>query len=247
MIIAKMKKELIIGIVIVLVLVVGGLFLFQSPEDSFSDDSDFNEEDSSQNSDKFIVANPIDLDEIAFISQFRSCMGHDFSGINTDGEKETNRSMKHYVTQKNGIESAKAFAPFNGQIVMAVETQIGKGMNVYIEADDASGWVFIFYHIDLEQGLKERSRVTAGEIMGHSAVLKSNNFDFALKTFERVGQIFETPFYHMTDEVLAEYEKRGLTAENIVIPKEQRDASPCNYSQDSGRGSDEQVILQITQ
>ena len=43
-----MKNNIIIGIAIVLVLAVGGFFIFQSPENSSFDDFDFNEEDSKE-------------------------------------------------------------------------------------------------------------------------------------------------------------------------------------------------------
>ena len=50
---------------------------------------------------------------------------------------------------------------------------------------------------------------------------------------------YETPFYHMSDAVLEEYESRGVTKENMVIPKDYRDANPCVFG--SGSGNDEIV------
>ncbi|HEX9804392.1 MAG TPA: hypothetical protein VGA67_01815, partial [Candidatus Dojkabacteria bacterium] len=42
-----------------------------------------------------ITSNPIDLSQISRISKFRSCAGHNFSGYNVQGVRESNRSMKH--------------------------------------------------------------------------------------------------------------------------------------------------------
>ena len=46
---------------------------------------------------KFITANPFNLSQISAISKFRSCVGHDYSGLNANGKEETKRSMKHYL------------------------------------------------------------------------------------------------------------------------------------------------------
>jgi hypothetical protein len=46
----------------------------------------------------------------------------------------------------------------------------------------------------------------------------------------------------MSDAVLAEYEIRGVTKENMVISKAYRDANPCVFG--PGSGNDEVIYLE---
>ena len=230
-----MKKALIIaGIVVVAI----GVFFFidDGPEDGSS----------VTKTEKFIIASPIDLEQIASISQFRSCMGHDYSGKNSEGEKETNRSMKHYLTTIPELDQStgkvKAFAPFDGKIASIEDKQNPRGDQVWIRGPSAGSWNFIFFHIDLIPELTKGSDIEAGQLIGYANLADGANFDFGLKSIGFKGQLFETPFKHMTPEVLTEYADYGVTSENAVITKETRDANPCNFGQ--GSGQDEQVYLE---
>lgn len=196
--------------------------------------------ESTKDEEKFITANPLDLSEISSLSKFRSCMGHDYSGKNTSGETETNRSMKHYITLKEGIEKAKAFAPFDGE-VSSIE-QPERGYQVWLKPDANSNFAFIFFH--LEPQVKKGDKVKAGEQIGYGLIVgEGGNFDMTIKGFEGFGgpKIFDSPFYHMTDEVLSEYQQKGITLENIIISKDNRDKNPCTFGQ--GSGQNEQVSL----
>lgn len=189
---------------------------------------------------KFIVANPLDLSEITSLSQFRSCMGHDSSGKNTSGETETNRSMKHYISLKPEVPKAKAFAPFDGE-VSSIE-QPERGYSVWLRPDANPNWAFIFFH--LEPSVKKGDKVKAGQLLGYGLIIgEGGNFDMGLKKFEGFGgpKIFDSPFYHMSDTVLNEYQSKGITLENIIISKESRDKNPCNFGQ--GNDQDYQVSL----
>jgi len=213
-----MKKLLIV--VGVIVLGVGAFFFIQDPPDqgSGSEDGDF------------IVANPVDLSQIASISQFRSCAGHDYSGKNAEGEKERLRSMKHYLAVINQFDQSsgkvKVFAPFEGEIESVDTKQGPRGDQIWIRGS-AGGWKFIFFHIDLIPGLKKGSEVEAGQIIGYANLAGGVNFDYGLKRFGLKGQMFESPFKHMTPKVLAEYEAVGITPENIIGTKDFRDDNPC--------------------
>lgn len=196
---------------------------------------------------QFITANPLDLSEISSISQFRSCMGHDYSGKNINGEKETNRSMKHYLGIRDTVPGnrAKVFAPFHGTII-AVESEgtgagPGRGTQVWIRPDAAEDFAFIFFHMDLVSGLSKESRVQSGQLIGYANT--EHNFDIGLKKFERFGgpNIFDSPFNYMESDVLADYEKKGVTPQNIIISKEQRDAAACRFG--GASGTNEQIFL----
>ena len=174
--------------------------------------------------DAFIISNPLDLDQIDRISKFRSCVGHDYSGLNVDGEKETLRSMKHYIEQLPSVHifEVKVFAPFDGTVREIQEAS--PGQTVYISVD--GWWNFIFFHINLEPGIVEGTDVESGQLIGY--VDKStHNFDMGLKKFGIIRQTFESPFLHMSKPVLDEYVQQGITLENIIIPRTTRDNKPC--------------------
>jgi hypothetical protein len=182
----------------------------------------------SEESTNFIVANPLDLSQIQRMSTFRSCIGHDYSGLNTDGEKETLRSMKHYLEPLPsliGTDKIKIFAPFDGKVVEILDGPPGKG--IYISAKAAPSWKFIFFHVIPAAGIEEGALVQAGEQLGTASGDIHSNFDFALKQFSWKGQVFDSPFMHMANSILEEYAANGITPENIIFSKEGRDADPC--------------------
>ncbi|MBI2141793.1 hypothetical protein HYU16_05230 [Candidatus Woesearchaeota archaeon] len=177
--------------------------------------------------DKFIVANPLDLSQIERISKFRSCIGHDYSGLNKNGERETLRSMKHYVEPLQKLRAGntvKIFAPFDGKVSELLESPPGKQM--FISANAAPSWNFIFFHISQLPEVRQGSSVKAGQLVGY-AHQEIHNFDIGLKQFGFRGQVFDSPFLHMSAAVLDEYAARGVNPENIIIPKAERDAEPC--------------------
>ena len=233
----KMNKKLIIGITITTVIGILGLFITGFFEDEESTQSGGNK--------FFITTNPIDLTQIFSISQFRSCMGHDYSGKNVDGQIEKNRSMKHYITVTQEFDQSagkvKVFAPFNGKITSVKDEQNPRGNQVWLEGNTA-GWNFIFFHIDLLPNIAKGSEINAGELIGYANLKGGANFDFGVKSFGFGGQKFDSPFNYMSADVLSEYAKVGIDPDNILIPKETRDASPCDF--DQGSREDEQIFIQ---
>ena len=186
---------------------------------------------------KFIISNPLDLSQISSISKFRSCVGHDYSGYNTGGEREKLRTMKHYITAINTLENSTgklaAFSPFDGKI-RSIEGDAGpenwqRGWQVWLEPDAADGWFFIFFHIDLLEGFKKGSEIKAGELIGYGNVKDAANFDMIVKASNglRGPSTIDSPFLHMTSDVLKEYSDVGVTLENIILSKEYRDADDC--------------------
>lgn len=182
----------------------------------------------------FITNNPFDLTQIKSISKFRSCEGHNFSGYNADGEEETYRTMKHYIEVVDQLSQTtgqvKIIAPFDGKI-----SQISKdprGTNVYISPSEGSnGWDVLFFHIDLlSQFDDEGTKITSGEHIGFANLDGGSNFDISMKYFGLGDQRNDSPFFYMTNEVLSEYSSAGVTLENIITPKEERDASPCQLA-----------------
>jgi len=151
--------------------------------------------------DKFIVKNPVDLSQIQAISKFRSCAGHDFSGFNVFGQKETNRSMKHYFAPLDSLKATKKikiFAPFDGIITNISKSEGHNDYQIELQGPDTGEWVFIFMHVFLKSELQQFSVVKAGQEIGYAYVPKNcNDFDIALKKFEIPDS------YSQKDEYLA--------------------------------------------
>ncbi len=177
---------------------------------------------------RFIISNPLNLSQIQRMSVFRSCIGHDYSGLNSAGEKETLRSMKHYLEPLPslvGTDQIKIFAPFDGKVVEILDGPPGQA--IYISAQTAPSWKFIFFHVIPAAEIEEGSSVETGELVGTVSGGIHRNFDFGLKQFGWKGQIFDSPLLHMADSVLEEYAANGITLENSILSKEARDAAPC--------------------
>ena len=185
---------------------------------------------------KFIVSNPLDLSQIKSFSKFRSCAGHDWSGYNVDGRLETERSMKHYVGEKDSVNEVYVYAPFDGTIVKVYEEQSAPDFAVEIRGYHSGEWQFMFGHIYPEDGIEVGAWVEAGQLIGKKPI---NNHlyegtEIALiqdKSTEDNENVFvrAPPLDFMTGEVLAEYAARGITPENIIFTKEERDADPCTW------------------
>lgn len=205
---------------------------------------------------KYITATPLDLTQIQSISRYRSCAGHDFSGYSFGRTLETNRSMKHYIYPtpafQGTTDKVKMFAPFDGtvsKIYLESENPKGrpKGGHGIAFSTTADIVIFEFSHIYFAKDFKVGDEIKSGELIGYAALgEKENDFDIVLTGPQNMEQsIFGTVFDHMTDPVLAEFAKYGITPENTKISKEVRDASPCDYNanQQDGRNGNGWVTL----
>ena len=91
-----MKKE--VRVVILLALLLAGCSATQAPDSVPAFDAenitetasaaDANPVSNQKSSGMFVAANPINLSQIARISKFRSCIGHDYSGFNAVGKRK---------------------------------------------------------------------------------------------------------------------------------------------------------------
>lgn len=190
-------------------------------------------------SERFITSNPFQLTQIQGFSKYRSCEGHDYRAPSVTGESEaTPRSMKHYVKVKpefrGTVDRVYAFAPFDGEISDVENEVSSNGSQVWLTPNSkgASRWHFIFFHIELDKNLKQGSTVKAGQLIGTAYLAGgADNFDIALKFTQPIRRpAIDTPFNHVTQEVLDEYAKYGISAGDLIISKEERNASPCPLS-----------------
>ena len=140
--------------------------------------------------------------------------------------------MKHYIEPLQDLlgsdRKVQAFSPFDGEVREVHDSP--PGTQIYIEADAGRGWNFIFFHINTEPHIKEGVSVKAGELVGYADKFAEHNFDFALKHFGIMRQDFDSPFMHMQQELLDEYAAHGVSVENIITSKAERDSNPCPVS-----------------
>lgn len=134
----------------------------------------------------FIVNNPVDLSQIGSISKFRSCAGHDYSGYDTSGVLEMNRSMKHYFEPTSSLASSvgqvKVYAPFNGTIYAYQPDQVSRGEKLTL-LNSAGTWQLTVFHVDLNSGLQPGSNITAGQLLGYAHIQGGQDFDIALQAW----------------------------------------------------------------
>ena len=192
-----------------------------------------------------LVANFVDINKVSKISKFRSCTGH--TTVPQDG-LEMKRNMKHYITlypehrKENFVE---IYAPYDGYIALILneEIWIAPERKSLLNILPINQWMFSVIHVKPKEGLGIGSKVKAGELVGFGTFLQYPEFD---PSFDAVYGMMGIPpkkldnwnspygkldsiFNHMSAEVLTEYEQKGLTRENIITSKEDRDNNPCTY------------------
>ena len=140
--------------------------------------------------DKFITALPVDLNQVASISKFRSCSGHDYSSANTEGQQETNRSMKHYINPVDSligsVNTIKVFSPFDGTVAAITPdaaSNVQVGLQVWLTPTASPTWSYIYYHIT--PFVKVGSTVKSGELIGYANLSRTSviDFDIALEAW----------------------------------------------------------------
>tara|TARA_B100000686_G_scaffold76882_1_gene82904 strand:- start:19249 stop:20640 length:1392 start_codon:yes stop_codon:yes gene_type:complete len=205
---------------------------------------------------KVAKANFVELDKIGRTSKLRSGVGHDYA-FNTSEYDPTGascRSMKHYmipigVPLENALYSItphtfewmsiKFFSPVDGvvQDVVYSYNSYGPEAQFTISSDDHAGYYFNFYHVNLDPSLVLGAKVTAGQYIGHlgseeawveiGVEVRVNSRESHLVSFIQIA----------TDEVLSEYQSRGLNSSaDVIVTKEDRDAKPlvCDRNSEAG-------------
>lgn len=233
---------ILIGSGILVLLAVGG-FLHSKGWDrsrnNFSSSSDLPLPNGSQNlygNDAIITSNPVDLSQIKQISKYRSCFGHDYSGMDTQGVAESDHSMKHYfqALPSLGANTIKIMSPFDGTVVMAnSQLDAPYGWQMMISSKDDPQEVVVIFHIAPLSGIALNTQVASGELLGYAQPPDGQTFDIAFgwtaHTSVPAPEILDSIFNHMSQAVLSQYQARGLTLSNIIVPKPERDSQSCQY------------------
>lgn len=193
-----------------------------------------------------LATNFIDLNKVKSITKYRSCAGH--TTVPQD-EREMKRNMKHYVNlypehqKENFVE---IYAPYDGYIALLFgneEIWIAPEKKSVLNILPINQWMFSVTHVKPKNGLKMGDKVRAGELIGYGTFSVSEK---GFPSFDVVyGKISIPPkkvdnwpspysdldsiFNHMSKDILAQYEQKGVTRKNIIISKEERDSDPCVY------------------
>jgi hypothetical protein len=187
---------------------------------------------------RFVTASPMDLEQIARISKFRSCSGHDYSGKDIDGVVEHERSMKSYAIPLKSLDGTKGqvkvIAPFDAVVIDRSQGKLAE--NLDLEPVAAPGWVYELGHITVDASITAGSHLDAGQLIG--TYDESGAFDLQLwfgghNTVNTTNGYFDSIFSHVTPAVEALLERYGISASDLVVTREYRDAHPC-----VGKGTD---------
>jgi len=218
----KSIKWILIPIAVLVLFAAVGLFIFNNKNKTAPQ--------------PILTTNFIDLSKVEKISKFRSCQGHT---VVPQDESESRRNMKHYVVLKPeyaGTGKIEIYAPFDG-IVTGIRG--GSGMDLEGEiglSTRGNEWGVSFLHLNISENLKEGKKVTAGDVIGHAAdkgvdVVYSvgANEVKMIDRWESPYSALDSVFSHMSDEVLAIYEAKGVTETDMIYTKEYRDQNPCEY------------------
>jgi len=201
----------------------------------------------------FITASPVDLNQVAAFTKFRSCAGHDYEGTSTPGVHETDRSMKHYVeplpqyqgtTDQFGIH-----APFNGTIdylippaLDAAETGTLRGGSVWMNVPGtrtSEDGVTVYLtaqigHIYPLAGLQQGDQVEAGQLLGYGALNGGNELDLVIRSEPGSQEYLYSFIGSMSPALLAQYADHGVTPGNVIVSEAYRDAHPCGFVENNG-------------
>lgn len=209
-------------------LVVGGVFIFNTMHMSFSTiDAD--------NPPKFIQSDVVDLDKVTMISKFRSGAGHDFS----QGSGESCRSMKHYFYNlgpgERLLSKEQLADPVEGKdrtIKSPVDGKIDRikrgdrklNDEMIIVAKSQPNIRIRLQHVTPLKNIKT-GPVLAGQPVG----VAGQSFDVAMEriVFPSMKNQYISYFAAMPDSLFANHQSIGISnREMVVISREQRDTKP---------------------
>ncbi len=174
------------------------------------------------------------------ISKFRGGYGHDYS-YRTD---ESCRSMKHYLWAYGGDPGAAHnppwttipyYAPADGTITWLQSD--GGEAKFSLQSTAQPAFSFFFYHVTPASGLRQGSKVSAGQPLGTVAT-DDAHVEIAVQAATSGGRWTLVSFFQVASPaVLAEWAARGLASvKSVIISKAERDAKPLTCDPDTVDG-----------
>jgi hypothetical protein len=228
-------KKILLGVGIIILLFIGTVFV----------SSAYN----ARQEPPQLIANFVDLNQVRRISKFRSCAGHT---VTPQHGQELRRNMKHYFTLYPEYEKenfVEVYAPYDGYIALLLgpeEIWFAPGEKSVFSILPMNRWMFSVTHVKAREDLNMGDYVKAGEVIGYGTF--SPKYERGYPSFDvvygKLGSLLKAKkvdnwrspygdldsiFNHMSGDVLAEYEQKDVTRENIILSKEERDSDPCIY------------------
>jgi len=201
----------------------------------------------------FVTASPVDLDQVAAFTKFRSCAGHDYEGTSTSGVHESDRSMKHYVEARpeylGTTGQFRVYAPFAGTIDYLIppaldiaESATLRGGSIWMNVpgtETVEDGVAVYLTVQIGHvyplaGLQQGVSVNAGDLIGYGALNGGDELDLVVRSEPGSQEYLFSFIESMSPTVLAQYAARGVTLDNVIVSKAYRDAHPCGFVENNG-------------
>jgi len=185
----------------------------------------------------------VNLDQFERISKFRSCVGHGYPG------DDNISSEKHYFEPDLALygdsnTSIPVYSPFAGKItkvepenhLLPKYNNEDRGRQIHIKSTAYSHYTAVLFHINQSSWVVVGATVQAGQQIGYADCRyptdsdNYSNFDIAIRHIS--GNYFSY-FEMLPDSIFVNYQTRGIQSrEEMIFTKEERDASPCDWSQE---------------
>jgi len=171
---------------------------------------------------KFVSHDWIELEKIGNISKYHSTIGHGYPG------DDNPTSDKHYFYQydcfTNTTLNMKTFAPVDAIVISIMpETHVLsngeiQGKQIHLKSIEHPSIVFRIFHQNIETtGLQLWQILNAGDQVGYCDLRECVNIDIAVfRGFSTISW-----FEVLNPAVMATYESRGITLDNIIKTTEQ--------------------------
>ncbi|WP_146158623.1 hypothetical protein [Enhygromyxa salina] len=167
----------------------------------------------------FVDTSYIDLDDIGWISKYRSTIGFDYSD-----DFEYCRAMKHYHHPLDEVDWAtvEIRSPIAGEVIAVEEEMFGT--RVQIRSTEHPEFDFLLWHIELESPLAVGAMLLEGEVLGthygsdtYSGIAVSTEIDGQRRLLSW--------FDFISDDLLAEFQARGgiTSRADAIISQAERD------------------------
>jgi len=201
-----------------------------------------------------ITASPFTLTDIASITKYRSCSGHDYAEGSADGQTlskdptyEKFSSMKHYISpvKQSSGDRTDIFSPYDGIIsrVSGVATQGGGGgVQVDVIPYANPSVTLTFMHI-FGVTVKAGDAVKSGEKIAYHEVLPANvghsSFDIVIGNFDKAAMFaharkLSSMMSYLAPSIMNSYSSAGITLDNAIWPAAFRASSPCAMTGNQG-------------
>lgn len=207
-----------------------------------------------------ITSSPFNPSEIASITKFRSCAGHDFAEGSADGQilsadpqYEKFSSMKHYIhlVKQNAGDTTEVFAPFDGVVIKvgadsgaqpSAKTYANPGRDIDFVPYANPAITFTYAHV-YGISLKPGDTVTSGQKVAYHEIQSINvghsSFDIAMSKFGMAAmRAMATKrlsmMNYLSPSVADLLAKSGLVPENSIWSAAYRAANPCVFTGNLG-------------